>query len=94
MTAGFDIISDFLRRFEPSAAEVSGRGVKAEAATMPVEIEAQIRRFARGECLPEERVTLCGLLDEHREWIGQLAAIVRGLSPGEPPSSPPPPTFS
>ncbi len=88
MTAGFDIISDFLRRFEPPAAEaveVSGRGVESGAAPMPAEVEEQMRRFARGECPPEERLTLCGLLDERREWIGQLAAIVRGLSPGEPP---------
>lgn len=104
MAAEFDILNDFLRRFAPPgpAEEVSGRDAGGSEITgpgaggaVPAEVVEQMRRLARGECPPEERLTLCRLLDEHREWIGQLASIVRSLATngtpsGSPPSLPPP----
>ncbi|MBV9657105.1 MAG: hypothetical protein JO295_03240 [Verrucomicrobia bacterium] len=90
MAADFDIISAFLLRFEP-ADEVIGRGLEPDDARAPAaEIEDKLQRFARGECSPEERLSLCRLLDERREWLDLLAGIVRGLpaaAGGSPPSS-------
>ncbi len=100
MAAEFDILNHFLQRFAPpsSAEEVSGREAigpgfakPGAGSAVPAEIIEQMRRLARGECPPEERLTLCRLLDEHREWIGQLASIVRALAANGTPAEPPPP---
>lgn len=68
----FEILTGFLARFGD---EVEGR----ESASLPPEVSAQLRRFARGQLPAAEQVELIQQLNEHPDWVAALASEARAL---------------
>jgi hypothetical protein len=68
----FEILTGFLSRF---GEEVEGR----ESTSLPPELSAQLRRFARGQLSEAEQAELIQQLNEHPDWVAALAAEARAL---------------
>jgi hypothetical protein len=72
MPSTFEILTSFLSRFGD---EVEGR----ESSSPPPELAAQLRDFARGRLPAAEQEKVIHLLNEHPEWVAQLAAEAKAL---------------
>jgi hypothetical protein len=74
MEGTFEILTRFLEQFGP---EVQGR----ETAQPPEEVQAQLRRLAKGDLPETEQDTVFTLLRRNPEWTAWLAQEVKGLRP-------------
>jgi hypothetical protein len=74
MTNAFQILSGFLDRYDN---EVEGRELQEPGP----DIQIKLHQFARGTLPQGEQSDLLGLLNRNPQWIGRLAADVKGMRP-------------
>jgi len=80
MTEPFQVLTDFLKQFDP---QVSGRSAEPP----PSEICEKMKLFAKGDLSREERDRLCAALAVHPEWVKMLVREVKSLRGGTDPDA-------
>lgn len=83
-TDSFKVLDRFLGLTAP---EVEGRAASEPSAAL----RRLLRKFANGELTEEERARVVGQLEQHPEWLANLAAEVKGLRVSPKQTNPDPP---